>query len=226
MPGPSRIDLVGMLCSCIGHAAIFGGLLLSSSLAPPRKLAPNPSSAPLVVTLFPVDRAKRPASPNSNDRKADSPAFDSGDGSRRPASTEAAVGPTASIERPLSSDHDGTATSPSGGMPTTGSPAEINDYQRRLYEEVAKHARYPSAARRLRLAGVTHLAFRLDRLGNVLESWVQDSSGSEVLDTAALDALKRALPLPPIPPSLPSPMNFEIEIDSSLMKQLALSQDG
>ncbi|WP_245968232.1 energy transducer TonB [Hephaestia caeni] len=113
------------------------------------------------------------------------------------------------------------ASEDGGGLAAATTAADLDEYQRRLYEVVARHSRYPSEAKRLRLAGVTYLAFRLDRRGKVLESWVQRSSGSEMLDNAALAALDRAQPLPPIPPSLPARMDFVIEIDSSLL-QVAL----
>ncbi|MBO9579667.1 MAG: energy transducer TonB [Sphingobium sp.] len=144
------------------------------------------------------------------------------------SSTAGATGRYTETARLIATEREGSVASPAGGggPVLAANSAAISDYQRRLYDEVARHARYPAAARLKRLAGVTHLAFRIDRLGNVLESWVQDSSGSEMLDNAALEALNRALPLPPIPPSLPSPMNFEIAIDSSLMPQFALSTDG
>ncbi|HEX7853255.1 MAG TPA: TonB family protein [Sphingobium sp.] len=115
---------------------------------------------------------------------------------------------------------------PAGRAAPVPNQAELSDYQRHLYDEVARHSRYPAEAKRLHLAGVTHLAFRLDRLGHLLESWVQESSGSEILDNAALDALQRAQPLSPIPPSLPAHMEFVIEIDASLLQQLALATVG
>lgn len=65
----------------------------------------------------------------------------------------------------------------------------FSDYQRRLYASLARGSRYPAEARYLHLAGVTQLAFRIDRSGTVLESWIRESSGSELLDSAALEAL-------------------------------------
>ena len=135
-------------------------------------------------------------------------------------------GPLKLASLPGPSKAEGAALPEGGGAASAVSTAELSEYQRRLYEIVERNSHYPEAARRLSVAGVTRLAFRLDRLGNVLESWVQESSGSELLDDAALDALKRSQPLPPIPPSLPSRMDFVIEIDSSLLRQVAMRTNG
>ncbi|MEP9360967.1 TonB family protein [Sphingomonas sp. KR3-1] len=106
------------------------------------------------------------------------------------------------------------------------SPSQFSDYQRRLYEAVANSSRYPAEARRLNLSGVTRLAFKVDRDGKVLDSWIQESSGSELLDDAALAALDRAQPLPPLPAGLPSQQGFVIEIDLSVIRQDASQAAG
>jgi protein TonB len=211
-----------MLCSCVGHAALFGGFLLYSKQTPPRRTAPAQSTAPLVVELIPLDHATDPASRvESPERKKESTPV-VGTGAVHMTAVAPASGPVRIATRESSSDPDIASAPDSGGAANAASAADLSEYQRRLYEVVASHSRYPAEARQRRLSGITLLAFRLDRLGNVLDSWVQKSSGSEVLDNAALAALERAQPLPPIPPALPSRMDFEIEIDSSVMQQVAL----
>lgn len=222
--------MIGMLCSCAGHAALFGGFWLYSMQSLPGKPAPAHASQPLVVDLL--------ASPRTDVAQPS------------PLAANRAMHPTSVAEIAIASESGAAAVSDplrsvshavsvagarppgpkaepeAGGAPSASSRAELSDYQRRLYEIVARHSRYPAEARRLRLSGVTQLAFRLDRLGHVLDSWVQSSSGLEVLDNAALEALAKAQPLPPIPPSLPSRMDFVIEIDSSVMQQAALLTGG
>jgi protein TonB len=104
--------------------------------------------------------------------------------------------------------------------------ADFQAYQRALYVALADHSRYPAEARRAHLSGITELAFRVDRGGTVLESWIQKSSGSDILDGAALQALARAQPLPPIPAALPGQLDFVIEIDLSMLPQAAEQTGG
>lgn len=88
-------------------------------------------------------------------------------------------------------------------------------YQRLLHDLIAQQAHYPAAAVAAQAAGLTRLGFRLDRLGHVLDTWVQGSSGVAALDGAAIEALRRADPLPPVPPVLPAPITFVIEFDAA-----------
>lgn len=203
----------------------MGGLFLSGWDVWPRVLDRRESSKPLVVELIPLDgqRISRNSVATPSLQKRQLPSVGVGAARARPS---LAMEPVKFASGPVS--HSLPAASPAigGGAPAAASRAEFDEYQHRLYEIVAHNSRYPGEAKRLRLSGITHLAFRVDRLGNVLDSWVQESSGSEMLDDAALDALRRSQPLPPIPPSLPSRMDFVIEIDSSLLQRLALSSRG
>jgi len=225
MPGPNRINIEGLICSCIAHGAIMGGLLFSNWSPPPRMLDQHEMRPPLVIDLIPLDAEgsfhRAAAPPSASPRQPPT----AGPGAT-PVRPVAAVQPVARSSAATISKNSASAPEAAGGAPAAVSGAQLDAYQRQLYEIVARNSRYPAEAKRLRLSGITHLAFRLDRLGNVLDTWVQESSGSEVLDAAALDALKRSQPLPPIPPSLPSRLDFVIEIDSSLLQQLALSTGG
>lgn len=203
----------------------MGGLFFSGWNTPPRVLDQHESRRPLLVELIPLEAEgtsrEAVASPALSRRRLASIGI--GAAQTRPM---VATQPVKFANVAASSRTASSSPADGGGAPAAASGAELNEYQRRLYDIVARNSRYPGEAKRLRLSGITHLAFRLDRLGNVLDSWVQESSGSELLDDAALDALKRSQPLPPIPPGLPSRMDFVIEIDSSLLHQLALSTGG
>lgn len=220
MPGPNRINIWGVMCSCVVQGAIMGGLFLSHWSMPPRLPDRRESHRALVVQLIPLgaDGHSRTAAATPTPSRKSLPMTGSGAARTRPLAVAQPVdfARVASVSTPAAA-----APVAAGGAPAAASAAELSEYQRRLYVVVARNSRYPEEAKRLRLSGVTHLAFRLDRLGNVLESWVQESSGSELLDAAALAALRRSQPLPPIPPGLPSRLDFVIEIDSSLQQQLA-----
>lgn len=75
----------------------------------------------------------------------------------------------------------------------------IENWRRDLVMYLNKHKRYPAKAREERRHGVVNVAFAMDRTGRVLHATVAKSSGSDVLDQAALDILEKASPLP-VPP--------------------------
>lgn len=223
MPWPTRTNIGAILGSCAVHGALIGGLWLASQHPPERVSGSRPLSPPLIVELIPLDRVGEKQSVEDASEPvalARAPAVQEGsatlsDRSTLPATSDATSAQSQAVETPATAVAAATSAPPSGAARA----AELSDYQRRLYEIVARNCRYPSEAKRLRLSGVTRLAFRLDRRGQVLESWIEESSGSSLLDDAALDALERAAPLPPIPSALPARMDFVIEIDSSLIQQ-------
>jgi protein TonB len=75
-------------------------------------------------------------------------------------------------------------------------------WKRQISLLLERNKRYPAAALRHRDVGVALVAFTLDRQGRVTASRILRSSGSTVLDNAALELLKRAQPFPPPPPEL------------------------
>lgn len=76
------------------------------------------------------------------------------------------------------------------------------DYLATLASWLARHKRYPRAARRRNLEGVATLSFRVNAAGNVLRYEVTNSSGYEVLDREVVNMLQRAEPLPSLPRDL------------------------
>ena len=57
-----------------------------------------------------------------------------------------------------------------------------------------------------------HAVFSISRDGKVLGAWVKTSSGQAVLDRAAIETIRRAQPLPAIPPALPDPFKIELAL--------------
>ena len=79
-------------------------------------------------------------------------------------------------------------------------------------ELLAPHAR---AVGRRALIG-----FTLDRGGNIVAMGVRASSGIPSLDMAALAAVQRSAPFPPIPAGLPYPvMDIDLPVDPSRPEQ-------
>ena len=88
----------------------------------------------------------------------------------------------------------GTSSGGGGGSPGASGP-DLTALHQRLAE--AAQSCYPAAARRLRLSGQLELAFCASADGRASNPSLGSSSGSELLDRAALDCLlDRAAPLP------------------------------
>lgn len=85
-------------------------------------------------------------------------------------------------------------------------------FQQALLRHVARYQRYPNAARRGRLQGSVETLFSMKRDGTLLGVWVKTSSGQAVLDSEAVDAIRRAQPLPSIPSGLPEQLNIRVTL--------------
>lgn len=69
-------------------------------------------------------------------------------------------------------------------------------YIARIRMWLGTHKYYPQAARTSGAQGIVRLYLIVDRKGNVLNVAVAESSGSSILDQAAMDMVKRSEPLP------------------------------
>ncbi|MCA6116432.1 energy transducer TonB [Bradyrhizobium sp. WSM 1738] len=85
-------------------------------------------------------------------------------------------------------------------------------FQQVLLRHVAHYQRYPHAARALRLQGRVDTQFSMSRDGKLLGVWVRTSSGQTVLDKEAMETIRRAQPLPSIPPELPDRLNIHVQL--------------
>ncbi|MGK0674668.1 MAG: TonB family protein [Halothiobacillaceae bacterium] len=78
-------------------------------------------------------------------------------------------------------------------------PALEDGYRTRVRQAIDKHKHYPRVARRLELEGRVVVAFTVEADGRLAGVRVVESSGSELLDEAALEAVRKAAPFPPFP---------------------------
>jgi protein TonB len=114
------------------------------------------------------------------------------------------------------------AFSPAEAPPSNISPAPaaVNGppssaaikFQQALLRHVARYQRYPNAARALRLEGKVDTLFSMGRDGTLLGVWVKGSSGQAMLDKEAIETIRRAQPLPSIPPELPDRLNIHVQL--------------
>lgn len=143
-----------------------------------RKAAPSESPPP------PVPRAK-PAPPLS-------------------ASTEAPAAPLplAPDLFPPSFDAFDAASAAGGGE--RGSPDRSGSlYLSLVRAEIERQRLYPSAGQGASVQGTAVFALVVDRAGRLLVLELTRSSGAPLLDDAGAEMIRRAAPLPPLPPEIP-----------------------
>ena len=76
-------------------------------------------------------------------------------------------------------------------------------YFNRIKHQIQLVWRYPTQAAQRRVSGQLTLKFQISRNGNLLGVRLIDNSGFEILDTAALKAVKEAAPYYPFPVTIP-----------------------
>lgn len=89
-----------------------------------------------------------------------------------------------------------------GGEASGSVPGARADYHAMLRIWLEKHKRYPRRARLRREQGVVVLRFAVTRAGAVTDLDIEKSSGHPLLDGEARKMVRRAQPLPEMPPSM------------------------
>jgi len=82
---------------------------------------------------------------------------------------------------------------------TRAGNAAVSNYPGVVVSKLRRSLRYPREARSQRLRGEVQVAFTVSGSGGVGGVRIARSSGSPVLDKAALETVQRAAPFPPIP---------------------------
>ena len=96
-------------------------------------------------------------------------------------------------------------TSSLGGPSTSsvdsalGDGGARNDYLSRVYRHVDPYRDYPAAARAARQHGRVVTRVTISRAGELLDIRLDRSSGCPLIDSAEMAAIRRAMPLPPVP---------------------------
>ncbi|MEW6764271.1 MAG: energy transducer TonB [Pseudomonadota bacterium] len=102
----------------------------------------------------------------------------------------------------------------------TASPDETRRYLAALMRQLNRYKTYPSALKKERIEGKVIVQFTLDAEGQLISARVQESSGHDGLDQAALDMLQRAAPLPAIPDFMRKDrLTLSIPVDYSLITE-------
>lgn len=163
--------------------------------AEPVAKAPKPIPAP--PPQIRAVEAKVPAPPPA----VETPAIDS-----TPAEVAPPPAPmTAPALRPVETEVAAAAEAPTRPLSRAErarAAREQNDFLRQLMAWLAQHRTYPDAAKKDKTQGTAVVRFSIDRQGRVLSASINRSSGSTVLDAAALEVLQRASPVPAMPASM------------------------
>jgi periplasmic protein TonB len=122
-----------------------------------------------------------------------------------PAPAEASLEPSSA---PAARPDPGASASP---MPIPADKTVLN-FQRRLLAHIERNRHYPDAARPERARGVVKVLFAMRRDGSVDGVRVLATSGNQILDAAAVDTIRRAQPLPPIPAELPDQLTIQMPV--------------
>lgn len=192
--------------------------LLAEAVSPaesgPADIAPEPVKAPVKTPVKPdpvPETAAGTAPPASTDmppveRRMPEPAPRESIAERSPASSTEAQ-PAASA-----------APAPRPAAATPGLIASIEQaYKSALQAEIARHRSYPLLARRLRQEGTVAVGFVVQADGRLTAIELLESSGHQLLDEAALAAVREVARFRPIPEelgrqdwSLSVPLNFRL----------------
>ena len=128
------------------------------------------------------------------------PSSDASPSSEPPASTAPSGNTSASTDP---SGNTPGSTAPSGNTP--GSASESQDaaiwraYTATLSAHFKKKRLYPEMARRLKLTGTVWILVEIRRDGTLRNAQIETSSGSDLLDQAALNSARSSAPVPPFP---------------------------
>lgn len=124
-----------------------------------------------------------------------------------PAQSRAEAPPAAPGEPGLEAAVPRAAALPAGEMaPPTLSMAwvEMEAYQELVRLSVARQKRYPSRSRKRGIEGRAWVIFSIGPKGDLWALRLLKSAGHTPLDTAALEAVRRAAPFPPPPAGTPA----------------------
>lgn len=217
-PTDWRTRSVGMGGTASVFLLIFAAAFLTWRTAYPVRAVPEPLAVDLQplsspdtaqeVPDGPVRIEQRPAEPP---RLPDTPPLQPlQDIPREPASSEPVAEPSPAAP-PVA------ATSAPKSIPAPPAPSASSNasatWEAQLLAHLEKYRRFPAAARARREQGIAHVRFLMNREGHVLSIEILRSSGSAALDRAALDTLRRAQPLPAIPPERPSPLELTVPVE-------------
>jgi protein TonB len=166
-------------------------------LPPPPKPVPKPKPPPTPV-LKPQPRPVTVVKPQPEPvPPAPSPVSSPQTAPPETPTSPVAPLPAAAVAAPQAgSGPPGLAPAPHAGEGHGAATAPDADTLRALMRHLEAHRHYPVQARRKGIEGTVRLAFRIRSDGTLASVEVRESSGSRLLDRAAVRTVERASPLP------------------------------
>lgn len=213
----------------VGGTMLIAALVLASAFVTWTIVRPAPPTArPMVVNLLPLASPPQPVrdvapGPQQVERQAARPDTRL---SAAPVPVIPLPAPPVAAPRPA---EDTPPADPAPPVVQTTAPRTIAapaldrlsdaarpDWEGVLLAHLERFRRYPPRARAAQQQGIVYVRFRMNRAGSVLEAQVVRGSGSVSLDQAALDTLRRAQPLPAIPPDKPDQLELTMPVEFHL----------
>ncbi len=163
--------------------------------APQQEAAAAPSAPPVAVANTTPPPPAPPEKPPHIAPATANPAL--------PPAPAATSKPDATITALLSEsldDRPRNSAAPHAAAIALRSSAKLSDdYMLRLQGWIARQERYPAEARAHRQEGKGIVAFTIARDGKVTHVWIDQSTGSSLLDQASIATIRDASPVPPLP---------------------------
>lgn len=192
----------GFLVSALGHGLLIGGLLWAGQqwvpLTPPEPLEVMLFELPTVETPAPVKTAEVPKTPAIKPTPAVKPSQPAPKEAIKPANSPA---PTPAADIALGPQSTPAQTTPSLAPqePSKAAPTKLDPVSSEVspprvdarYASSNPRPVYPSMARRLGQEGTVVLEVIVATDGSAKSVRIQESSGFELLDQAALQAISR-----------------------------------
>lgn len=112
-----------------------------------------------------------------------------------PAQQRPAAEAPASIPAPL--------PGPNPADQFAGQGRQRNDYLSRVFRHLERYRVYPQVAQQNNQSGRVVTRVTINRDGGLIDARIDTSSGWPVIDSAELDAIRKAAPFPPVPSDMP-----------------------
>lgn len=173
--------------------------------------APPPEASPEFlpkVTKKTIPPATKPVGNRPESRQVLQPAPEklsvAGDTQKPPPPAEVAAMPRPQQSTPLPNapSAQSAAVSIPGRVAAQADQDALDGYGRALSKTFSKYQRYPRLAQMRRWQGKVQVSLQIAAGGKLISASVSRSSGYEILDQQALEIIRQADPLPPVPEAL------------------------
>jgi protein TonB len=167
----------------------FETLAAVAPIPEPRPEAPRPEKPAEKAEKKRAPEKKEPAKPRER-KTAEERAAGSGGNAKADTRRGEADG---------QADGKTAARSKGGNRQSAAGNAAVSNYPGKIVSKLRRALRYPAEAKRKKLRGEVQVAFTVSAGGGIGGVRVVASSGSPVLDKAAVETVRRAAPFPAIP---------------------------